>query len=174
MTRTARVSSLLAVALVAGACATTSPAPASSPPAEATAGAAPSSGSAPASSSAAGATLYARLGGQPAVEAVVDDLLANVAGDARIQHRFVLSDLKDLRQKLVDFVCMATGGPCAYKGKDMKAAHAGQRVSNADFDALVDDLVKALDKHHVPEREKGELLGALAGMRGQVVEVPDR
>jgi hemoglobin len=108
----------------------------------------------------------------PAIQAVVDEMLANIASDTRINHRFALSDLKDLRQKLVDQVCAATGGPCTYKGGDMKGVHKGMRVSGADFTALVEDLIKALDKFKVPEKEKGELLGALGGMQKDIVEVP--
>lgn len=125
-----------------------------------------------AASSGAPKSLYDRLGGLPAIGAVVDEFLKNVAGDTRIAHRFALTDLSDLRNKLVDQICQATGGPCTYKGGDMKTVHKGQRVSSADFTALVEDLVKALDTFKVPEKEKSELLGALASMQGDIVEVP--
>lgn len=122
--------------------------------------------------SGASKSLYERLGGLPAIGAVVDEFLKNVAGDTRIAHRFALTDLGDLRNKLVDQICQATGGPCTYKGGDMKTVHKGQRVSSADFNALVENLVKALDTFKVPEKEKTELLTALASMQGDIVEVP--
>jgi hemoglobin len=133
-----------------------------------------STASAPAESSggAAKKSLFDRLGGKGAIEAVVDDFLGNVAGDVRIQHRFALSDLKDLRNKLVDQICAATGGPCQYKGGDMKSVHHGMRIKGAEFDALVEDLVKSLDKLKVPTPEKNELLGALAPMKADIVEEP--
>jgi hemoglobin len=71
---------------------------------------------------------------------------------------------------LVDQICEATGGPCKYMGKDMKSAHRGMGVSGADFDALVEDLSGALDKFKVPAHEKGQLLGALGPMKGDIVE----
>ena len=71
--------------------------------------------------------------------------------------------------KLVEQICAASSGPCEYKGKDMKTAHTGMGIKDADFNALVDDLVKALDKYKVPEKEKSELLGALGGMKGDIV-----
>jgi hemoglobin len=52
------------------------------------------------------------------------------------------------------------------------AAHAGQGISNAQFDALVGHLVATLDKFKVPAAEKGELLGILGPMRGAIVEEP--
>ena len=61
-------------------------------------------------------SLYERLGGKGAIEAVVDQFIANVAADDRINHRFVYADFARLRGHLVDQVCAATGGPCTYKG----------------------------------------------------------
>jgi hemoglobin len=52
----------------------------------------------------------------------------------------------------------------------MKTAHMGMGISAADFGALVEDLVKALDKFNVGETEKNELLGALGPMKGDIVE----
>jgi hemoglobin len=66
---------------------------------------------------------------------------------------------------------MASGGPCIYKGRDMKTTHVGMNISNADFGALVDDLVKALDTFKVPAREREELLGLLGPMKKDIVEV---
>lgn len=119
-------------------------------------------------------TLYERLGKTEAITAVVDEFLKNVVGDDRI-NKFFADTVKDpkqvarLRQNLIDQICEASGGPCKYKGKKMEKAHKGMNISDADFGALVEDLVKALDKFNVPAKEKGELLGALAAMKGDIV-----
>ena len=117
-------------------------------------------------------SLYDRLGAKPAISAVVNQFVSNVAGDTRINARFATTDIPRLKGNLVDQVCMATGGPCEYKGHDMKTTHAGMKISNADFGALVEDLVKALDTFKVPAREKDELLGLLGPMKKDIVEVP--
>ena len=78
--------------------------------------------------------------------------------------------LAHFKMNLVDQICEASGGPCKYKGKDMKTAHAGMGITGADFNALVEDLVAALDKFHVGEREKNDLLGALGPMQKDIVE----
>ena len=114
-------------------------------------------------------TLYDRLGGKPAITAVVDDFVARVAADRRINRFFANTEVLPFKAKLVDQICEASGGPCKYTGKDMKTAHAGMGVANTDFDALVEDLVATLDKFKVPEKEKGELLGALGPMRKDIV-----
>lgn len=119
--------------------------------------------------------LYERLGGKKAIEAVVEDFVARVASDERINGFFkdAASDpkrLARLKMNLVNQICQASGGPCKYKGKDMKTAHRGMGVTEAAFGALVEDLVATLDKFKVPEAEKRELLGLLAPMKGDIVE----
>lgn len=113
--------------------------------------------------------LYDRLGGKPAITAVVDDFVGNVAGDPRINRRFADANIPHLKTMLVDQVCQASGGPCTYTGQTMKAAHKGMKISEAEFNALVEDLVKSLDKFKVGAREKSELLSALGGMKGDIV-----
>lgn len=120
-------------------------------------------------------SLYKRLGGKKAITAVVNEFISIVVADDRI-NSFFADTAKDpkrveaLRKNLVDQICAAGGGPCKYKGKDMKTAHAGMGIKEADFNALVEDLVKALDKFNVGETEKNELLAALGPMKSQIVE----
>jgi hemoglobin len=114
-------------------------------------------------------SLYDRLGGKDAITAVVDDFVGNVAADKRINGFFAKTDVPRLKRNLVDQICQATGGPCTYTGKDMKTAHKGMGITDADFNALVEDLKKSLDKFKVPAKEQGELLGALASLKPQIV-----
>jgi hemoglobin len=136
------------------------------PPAADTTAAAPESAAAPVEKS-----LYERLGGKDAIVAVIDDFVGNVAADKRINARFAKTDIPHLKQMLVDQVCQATGRPCTYTGKSMRDAHKGMKITEADFNALVEDLTKSLDKHSVAEQEKTELLTALGGMKGDIVGV---
>lgn len=116
--------------------------------------------------------LFDRLGGKGAIEAVVDDFLGRVAQDTTINAGFAVSHVPRVRQRLIELVCAGTGGPCTYSGRDMTTAHAGQGVTNAQFDALVGHLVATLDKFKVPSAEKNELLGILGPMRPAIVEEP--
>ena len=119
-------------------------------------------------------SLYERLGGKPAITAVVDEFIGRVAADVRIKQRFFNTDIPKLKTLLVEQVCMATGGPCKYTGQDMDTSHAGMEIVDEEFVALVEDLAGALDKFKVPAREKGELLGALGPLQGAIVTPPDR
>jgi hemoglobin len=115
-------------------------------------------------------SLYDRLGGKTAIVAVVDDFVGNVAADARINGFFAHTNIPHLKSELVDQICAASGGPCTYTGRSMKEAHQGMGVSSADFDALVQDLEKTLDKFKVPAKEQGELLAVLGPMKSDIVE----
>ena len=114
-------------------------------------------------------SLYDRLGGKPAITAVVDDFIGNVAGDTRINKRFATADIPRLKTMLVNQICQASGGPCTYTGASMKDAHKGMKITDAEFNALVEDLVKSLDKFKVGAQEKNDLLGALGGMKPDIV-----
>ncbi len=126
-------------------------------------------------------SLYDQLGGKDAVKAVVHDFLGNVAADTKINSKFgksiVFADPKkpgaSLEEKLNDQICAATGGGCTFKGKSMKDAHAGMKITEDEFNALVADLIKSLDKFKVAHKDKNDpgsqLLAALGGMKGDIV-----
>jgi hemoglobin len=120
-------------------------------------------------------SLYERLGGKAAIVAVVDDFVANCAADMRINTFFAATAadknrLAAFKNQLVDQICEAAGGPCKYTGKDMKTAHAGMGIGNDDFNALVEDLTKSLNKFSVGKAEQDQLLGVLGPMRPLIVE----
>jgi hemoglobin len=90
-----------------------------------------------ASTGAKAQSLYDRLGGYDAILAVTDDFIKNVAADKRINGFFAHTDIPSFRRKLADFLCVGTGGPCIYFGRNMVSAHAGMGVKSRHFNALV-------------------------------------
>jgi len=119
---------------------------------------------------AAASTLYERLGGYNSIQAVVDQMIANVAADRRINRFFAHADIPHLRRSLTDQICVATGGWCIYSGKDMKTAHAGMHIHGKHFNALVQDLGMALNKFKVPAKEQHELVAILAPLKSDIVQ----
>ncbi len=115
-------------------------------------------------------SLFERLGGKDSITAVVDEFAGRVLADTRINAKFAKSDPVRLKAMLVEQLCEATGGPCKYTGRTMPASHLNMGVTTGEFNALVEDLVGALDKFNVPQKEKDELIGALAPMKAQIVE----
>lgn len=114
-------------------------------------------------------SLYLRLGGKKAITAVVDQFVKNVAADQRINKFFAKTNIPRLKKNLVDQICEATGGPCKYTGRSMKVAHKGMGITDKDWDALVEDLVSALNKFKVAKRDQDELLGKLGPMKKDIV-----
>ena len=122
-------------------------------------------------------SLYDRLGGKKAIDMVVNDFIDTVGSDQRIQNpkvseRLGSIDIDGLKQLVADQVCMAAGGPCQYIGRDMKSSHVGLEITNAEFDYVVDDLIKTLNQYKVPGGEQQELLSLLAPMRADIVQAP--
>jgi len=118
-------------------------------------------------------TLYARLGGYDAIAAVVDDFITRLATDKRFERFFSgFSDdsKKRLRQHILDQFCAAAGGPCVYMGREMRTAHKGLGITEADWDAAAKHLVAALDKYKVPDTEKNELLAFVVSQKKDIVE----
>ena len=128
-----------------------------------------------ASAQSAAPSLYKRLGGYDAIAAVVDDFIGRLLADAT-QSRFFVGHGGDskgrIRQLIVDQLCAATGGPCVYIGRDMKTAHKGLGITEADWTTSVGHLVASLDKFKVPQKEKDELLAIASSLKKDIVEKP--
>jgi hemoglobin len=117
-------------------------------------------------------TLYQRLGGREAIKGVVDDFVANIVADPRVNSRFKglqPAAVAKLQTNLADQICDATGGPCAYLGREMKVAHGGMGITDAEWSATVEDLVKSLNKFKVGAKEQQELLAILGPMKKDIV-----
>ena len=118
-------------------------------------------------------SLYQRLGGYDDIAAVCDDFIGRLAAEPRFEKFFAgfsVDSKKRLRQHLVDQLCAATGGPCIYTGRDMKTAHQGLGLTEADWNTGVGHLVESLDKFKVGKREKNEVLTLIASLKKDIVE----
>ncbi|MBV8568006.1 MAG: group 1 truncated hemoglobin [Methylobacteriaceae bacterium] len=114
-------------------------------------------------------TLFERLGGEPGITALVNDFVATVAADKRINHYFAKADVPGLKKHLVEQLCAGAGGPCTYTGKDMKTAHQGMGITTADFNALIQDFSRSLKKFKVHRRDQSALLALLTPMKKDIV-----
>jgi hemoglobin len=116
--------------------------------------------------------LFAEFGGREGLVKIVDDLFVNVDADPRINTFFEPAKRPQTKARLVEQFCVILGGGCTYSGKDMKAAHKNLGIQKADFNALVENLQKAMDKNDVPFSAQNKLLAALAPQHRDVVEKP--
>jgi hemoglobin len=116
-----------------------------------------------------GPSLYERLGGKDAINAVVKDLLAGNMADSRLKPRMSTMDAARCERQLTDLLCQATGGPCKYNGRDMKTAHTGAKVTETEWQAFTENLSKTFDRFNVPSRERSDLVQLLIPMKGDIV-----
>jgi hemoglobin len=116
-------------------------------------------------------TLCERLGGTPAISAVVDSFAGKVLKDDRINKKFAKSDPTRLVTNLKGQIGQVAHCPgVKYKGRNMKTVHKNMGVTEGEFKALAEDLVKTLDEFKVPEKEKNELLTAISPLKQDIVE----
>jgi hemoglobin len=99
-------------------------------------------------------SLYDQLGGEPAVDAAVDNFYRRVLADDRVNHWFEGTDMERQATKQKAFLTMAFGGPSNYTGMDMKIGHAhlvARGLNDADFDAIVENLGTTLKEMGVAD-----------------------
>ena len=116
--------------------------------------------------------MYDSIGGAPAVHAAVDEFYERVLADPRLAPFFTNADLQHLKAHQRAFIAAAIGGSEVYQGRDMAAAHAGLGITGADFDAAVAHLAGTLAGLGVPEKTTGDIGGALAPLRSDIVTAP--
>lgn len=114
-------------------------------------------------------SLYQALGGQSGIERIVEGLLINIAGNPQIVGHFAETDIDRLNQKLIEQFCVESGGPCEYTGDSMRDSHTGLNLTEADFNALVEDLIDAMQDLDVPVTAQNRLLARLAPMRSEII-----
>jgi hemoglobin len=120
-------------------------------------------------------SLYARLGGVYSISVVVDDFIERLFVNDVLNANPAIEEARrrvakqGLRFHVTTLVCQATGGPCTYAGRDMKSAHAHLHITAKEWDAMLPDFRKALDKFAVPAAEQGELVAIVNSTRADIV-----
>ena len=116
-------------------------------------------------------SLYDRLGGIDAVNALTESWVSRVGGDDRANQKFVRTDIARLMKEVADQLCEVTGGPCAYAGRSMRETHAGMKTTAGEFEVVMEHLRAALDDLNIAKPEQDELAELLMPMRGDIVEI---
>jgi len=122
-------------------------------------------------------SLFSRLGGHDVIVGITDDFVAAVLTDPRLRRYFPnaqgqnVQGLTDLKKRVVELLCDTSGGPCVYTGRDMRTAHTGMGITEADWNTAVDVFSGALEKRNVAPREQAEFLQIIQNMKSVIVEV---
>lgn len=115
-------------------------------------------------------SLYQRLGGRESIRQITEDVWVNHVQNPAVSTRYANSDPEKVKALVTDFVCWGTGGPGEkYDGKSMLEAHKTMNISHLEFMAVIDDVMRALEKNKVGRAEQNELLGLLFSLKDQVI-----
>jgi hemoglobin len=116
-------------------------------------------------------SLYERLGSEEGIRAIAADIFDLHKNNDVIKARYVDSDRDKVIRLVTEFICMGTGGPQEYTGRDMLTTHRGMNINEQEYMEVVDDIMAALDKHGVGEREKQEMLSIAYSLKGDIIRV---
>jgi hemoglobin len=118
-------------------------------------------------------SLYERIGGEPALMAAVDLFYSKVLDNELTRPFFESLDMEAQIRKQIAFMTWALGGPDAYKGRDLRVAHAdlvkNKGLTDAHFDAVVTSLKEALQELGVERELINEVLATVGSTRGAVL-----
>jgi hemoglobin len=109
-------------------------------------------------------SLYLQLGERTGIADVVEDLLYLIVDDTRISHQFKGINVAQFHRHLTDQLCELSGGPCEYAGREMRESHAAMGITNTQFNALVENLILAMEENDVPTAAQNRLIKKLLPM----------
>lgn len=113
--------------------------------------------------------LYQAWGGKDGIRAVMDDFVPRLFDDPRTARFFKGVDRDNLTVQLTDQLCQQSGGPCVYKGKDMKLIHEDLDIRHGDFNALVEILQQSMDARGIAFAAQNGMLARLAPMHREII-----
>lgn len=117
-------------------------------------------------------TLYERLGGVERISKLAMDIVDAHYNNPLIKTRFEhVKDRGQLERNISDFICAGTGGPQAYAGKDVLAAHKHMNIDERELVSAIDDVMAAMTKNGYEQAEKNDILAILYSLKGDVVRV---
>lgn len=117
--------------------------------------------------------LYKAFGEKAGLVSLMDDFMVRLVADPRTGPHFGPANQQRIKEQLVDQLCALGGGPCNYKGADMKSSHADLDIKKADFHALVEVLQQSMDTKGIPFRKQNEMLALLAPMNRDIITPKD-
>jgi hemoglobin len=115
--------------------------------------------------------LYQSLGQKPGLVMLMDDFMKRLLADPRTEPFFAKANQQHVKEQLVEQFCQVSGGPCTYKGVDMKSSHSNLDITKGHFNALVEVLQQSMDARQISFRTQNQLLSQLAPMHRDIITV---
>lgn len=116
-----------------------------------------------------GDALFQQLGGKGGIFKIVEAFLPIVLADARIKESFNEVDMENFHVQLATQLCELAGGPCKYDGSNMQSVHRDLKITNAQFNAVAEDLQMAMETRGIASAAQNRLIAKLAPMARDIV-----
>jgi len=114
-------------------------------------------------------TLFEQLGGKPGIAKLTDTFIEQIQYDKQVLPYFLETDIGHFREKFIEQICMLSNGPCKYTGDSMEDVHGGMMINENHFNALVNDLILAMEATGIAVGTQNQLLELLAPMRDDII-----
>ncbi|MDZ7803421.1 group 1 truncated hemoglobin [Thiohalophilus sp.] len=117
-------------------------------------------------------TLFEKLGGRDGIDKLVDRIVDlhlqnEVAGP---RYRALDDEVIDhARNKVKEFLAAGSGGPVEYTGRSMLETHTGMNVNEAEYVAVVDDIMQAMNEMEYPRPVCDEVLGIAYSLKEEII-----
>ncbi|MGH9200676.1 MAG: group I truncated hemoglobin [Vicinamibacterales bacterium] len=121
-------------------------------------------------------SLFERLGGVYSIATVVDDFIERLLVNDTLNANPAINEARarvpkaGLKFHVTALVCEVTGGPCKYSGRSMTDSHAHLNINEAQWQAMVADFRRTLDKFKVPAKEQQELITIVGSTKKDIVK----
>lgn len=113
--------------------------------------------------------LYQQLGGVEGIERLADRFVRELAADPVARGHFEGIDVRRFRTRLTEHLCVVADGPCDYRGDSMLEVHRGMDIDQRAFNAVVEDLIRAMESLRIPTPAQNRVLARLAPMHADII-----
>ncbi|MEO6123270.1 MAG: group 1 truncated hemoglobin [Ilumatobacteraceae bacterium] len=117
------------------------------------------------------ASLFDRIGGRAGLEKIVPDVVQLHLENPICGERFRAAKKSpdELSRLAIEFFATGLSGEATYDGLSMPEAHAGMGVTEAEYIAVLDDILAALQRHDIGQQEQAELLYIAYGLKSEII-----
>lgn len=120
------------------------------------------------------ASLYTRLGGNEGIESLIDTIVDTHMRNPEIKARFLPyrddpQRMDEIKRHLCQFFAAGSGGPEEYSGRSMLDTHRGMNISAAEYLAVVDDIMSALQAHSMDEQTQKDVLAIAYSLKDEIL-----
>jgi len=116
-------------------------------------------------------TLYQALGADAGIERIADNFIMEIANDERVIEYFEDSNVARFRQFFIEHLCMLADGPCEYTGDTLVDTHTGMNITEAAFNAIVENLMAAMNGANIAIGTQNQVLARMAELREQIIHM---